>query len=254
MFVKDVLDHMQRLYFLDERITLIFSPHTDDIFFSLGNFIKSGELGRNIIGVNVFTMSATSAGAKIKRRNFELLAKTSVAKMREELGYASYLSSLHIRYVPFFLGLRDVRLKGVGTYMQGYSQSGVEKHFYKLKLDKIIDSIVSQLKPKNTTVIFPGGFGDNMDHKILSTGAETVSKRVKVGIFADIPYVARYGSMEELKRDIKKGFENHSSKRFVAGEKMRQFNKIYKSQLNSAYEAQLKKVEGLGGESIFWRN
>ncbi|MDE1870087.1 MAG: PIG-L family deacetylase [Candidatus Micrarchaeota archaeon] len=253
MFAIDLLDHMQKLYFLDEEITVIFAPHIDDVFLSLGETIKSGELGENIVSVNMFNMSASSKNIKIRKRNFENIAKTSKERMLEEFQFSKHLESYKINYLPFFWGIRDIRLQGLGTYLEGYSDEKVKKHFQEKNLKFAINAFLNQLNPKKIKILFPTGLSENMDHKILGKGATEVGAYPKVGVFADIPYISTFDSVEQIRKNIPRQFSKVYIKRFKAKEKMAEFNSIYDSQINPEFEPKISKIAKNMGEIIFWK-
>src|SRR5580693_7776746 len=73
-----------------EPVTIILAPHLDDIFLSLNSLITSREFGRNIVGINIFTLSDSLVDTKVEV-DLGAVADASLTRLREELDYAQYL-------------------------------------------------------------------------------------------------------------------------------------------------------------------
>jgi hypothetical protein len=251
-----------------EKVTLILSPHIDDAFLSLGSSIESGALGRNIIAVNVFTLSDSRIITKT-RTDFSVVAATSIERMQEELAFADYLSTKRINYIPIFLGLKDAaldsyyshiassgirhlpsaKIKEMATHMQG---NYIRKRMQQLHLKQLIDPIIMVFR--NATLLAPLGIGDHIDHALLRAYAAGLSNKLRVGLYADIPYIYHYGlsSFEKLRAFAPKRFAVHDVKTFKAIEKNRLFKSFYKSQYDQNALKAFREISKSGGETIFW--
>ncbi len=251
-----------------EQVTLVLSPHIDDAFLSVGSLMGSGVLGRNIIGVNVFTLSDSAADTRTKT-DFSVVARTSNTRIEEELRFAEHLSARKINYIPTFLGLKDAALDSYYSHIASSSirylpaegirkmakamQSGyVDKRMKELGLKQLIDSIVMCFR--NVSVVAPLGIGDHIDHAMLRAYADSLDDKFRVGLYADIPYVYHYGlsSFTDLKLVAPRDFTTYDRKGFNAAEKNRMFKSIYRSQYDSSVMEAFEEISKNGGETVFW--
>lgn len=251
-----------------EPVTLVLSPHIDDAFLSLGSLIESGALGRNIVGVNVFTLGDSAVETRT-RTDFSVVAGTSIARMKEELGFADYLSARKINYVPAFLGLKDAALdsyyrhiasssirylpaEGIRKMAKAMQSDYIDKRMKELGLKQLIDSVVMSFK--NATLVAPLGIGDHIDHIMLRAYADGMGSNLRIGLYADIPYVYHYGlsPFDKLRTFAPEGFTTYDRKRFDAQKKNRLFRSIYGSQYDPSLLVAFRDISKNGGETIFW--
>lgn len=252
-----------------EKITVILSPHIDDAFLSLCSFIESGKVGRNILSLNVFTLSDSRIKTNTET-GFSAIVSTSIERELEELEFAKYLTSKGINYIPVFLGMKDAIIDTYYNYITGKGinslpkilrgrarsihRSFAQKRMRELKLKELIDSFLTQFKSNVDLLLAPIGIGDHIDHMMLRKYAESLGKSLKLGLYADIPYTYQYGIMsdEGLKTNLPKGVFKLQSQNFDPKKKDRLFRLIYKSQYDSNSSKAFKSISKNGGEKIFW--
>ncbi|MGD0728658.1 MAG: PIG-L family deacetylase [Candidatus Micrarchaeaceae archaeon] len=244
-----------------EPVTLILSPHMDDVFLSLNSAIVSHKLGTNIIAINVFTATDSLVKTNVKS-DFKALANASLTRMKEELSYSDNLKTKKISYLPLFLGFKDA---AVDTYYQFIlakqlkkakiiGDKYVKKRAEELMFEEAIGSIMGQLESNIQYILAPMGIGDHLDHIMLRNFAESLANDFRIGLYADIPYISEYNynSIQKLKSAVPKSFSTYDKISFNAKEKTSLFKKMYASQYDSGIVKQLKDIETATGEVIFW--
>jgi hypothetical protein len=252
-----------------EPVTIVLSPHMDDAFLSLSSIISNGSLGRNILAINVFTTTDSTIKTSANT-DFSTVAKVSNLRMSEELTFADYLLINKINYIPIFLGMKDAAIdayygniaansiKALPPIIKDYAKSMNNKHANRrmkdIKIDTILDGLLSQFENNVKAIVAPIGIGDHLDHVVLRTYAESLGQKTKVGLYADIPYIYYYNclSMESLRSMLPKGFRSHDQEFFDPVKKERLFREIYKSQKDPTILKALKAISTSVGEIIFW--
>ncbi len=254
----------------NEPITIVLSPHMDDVFLSLNSLIEAKALGGNIIGMNVFTLTDSLVDTN-ERSDFGTLASTSLTRLKEEVDYSHYLKRKGINYMPLFLGMKDAAMDTYYRYIAGkavrsvpkllglqgrareHHRKYVEARYSELKIRDALHSAISQFS-SISAIVAPIGVGDHIDHMMLRHYAETVSNDFRIGLYADIPYICEYGlmSQEALKLLLPDGFDTHESISFDPSSKNSLFRKLYKSQYDGKTLAAFRQIAKRTGEIIFW--
>ncbi len=256
----------------NEKITLILSPHLDDIFLSLYETMTSDRLGKNIIGVSFFTASDSTVKTNMST-TFSTIAKMSILRMKEELAFAESMFLQDVNYLPVFMGLKDASIekyyKFIASGAIGKLSNGKMKGVVLKLYDRMVDSyarelvagdaiapLLNQFKSNIKSVLVPMGVGTHIDHGVISRLAREMPPSVKTGVYAEIPYVYLSGNMtlDRLRRKSPAGFSKAMVTKFDPVEKDRLMRKIYGSQ----YEKRMKEAifaSGRGlGEVIFWKD
>ncbi len=254
-----------------EHVTVILSPHMDDIFLSLNSIICSGTVDRNIIGINVFTMTDSAVRTNVEP-NFASISSTSTIRMNEEVAYSKYLKRSHINYVPIFLGFKDAAVdtyyrfiagkkisslpKSIGSVARSAHTGYVSKLYDRLGLEGSLIPIIRQFG-RVDKLLAPIGIGDHIDHMLLRRFADKVGEDLgaRVGYYADIPYIHEcgYDSVEELKKALPKGCHANETMGFDPIKKTALFRRLYGSQYDSSIGKDLGAIARSTGEAIFWR-
>ncbi|MGI0100147.1 MAG: hypothetical protein ACREBH_00250 [Candidatus Micrarchaeaceae archaeon] len=255
----------------NEPITVVLSPHMDDVFLSLNSFICSGSIGRNIVGINVFTLTDSAVKTNVKS-DFGTVSATSAMRMIEELSYSRYLKHKRINYVPLFMGFKDAAIDAYYRFIAGKSINGVSNKFGirsaaramhvkyvkelygKLELEGALVPIIKQLGSIDK-ILAPMGIGDHIDHILLRNFSESLRLKSRAGLYADIPYIHEYGydSIGKLKGALPKDYSTYEMKTFDPAEKTALFRKLYKSQYDVSIGKSMKAIAENTGEAIFWR-
>jgi hypothetical protein len=255
-----------------EKVTLILSPHLDDIFLSLYSTIVSGKLGRNIIGVNFFTSTDSTVATNVDT-TFTTIVETSLIRMREELDFSSLLLSRRINYLPVFLGLKDA---SVGKYY-GFIASGVLgklpdkagmrslalKIYAKMAADysnelniwEALKPLLKQFKSNIRSIVAPMGVGTHIDHGVVAHSALHSASAINFGFYAEIPYTYISGNISVDKLHVKapKDFTKLMLTKFDPREKDRLFKKLYGSQYEGRTSKAIFEVGEKLGEIVFWK-
>jgi hypothetical protein len=252
-----------------EPVTIVLSPHIDDVFLSLGTLIEAGKLGRSIIGVNVFT-ATDSTSTVSTRSDFSTVARVSTRRMAEELRLADHFSRKNLSYMPVFLGLKDAAIgayyeniagrsiRAMPSLIKGYakkvSAAYVSKRMAETNIAAILDNLLLQFGKNVRAVVAPVGIGDHIDHMMLRAYAERLSSRMMVGLYADVPYIYHYVplTLDGIRTMLPKGFHSYDQGLFDSASKTRLFNSIYKSQRDAAMLGALKAISRSVGETVFW--
>ena len=247
---------------MKDKFSIVFSPHIDDVFLSLNSFMASGELGPNIVGVNLMSMTNSETAMRDEGTySFSNVRDVVAKRVVEEIAYSNFLKRRHgINYVPLFPGLRDARLDWLcipkdyaSNYTDMFSKSlRSEQELVKMMLDYYRNDI--------RRVLFPIGIKNRSHSKVrdmLSALEERMAGGVGVGLYADIPYVERYTTQykgKELEDAVRglvpESYRKFAKKAFDADSKFRIFKDIYRSQYNPKMQ---KRLATIPFEMVFWR-
>ncbi len=255
-----------------ERVTLILSPHLDDVFLSLYATILSGKLGRNILGVNFFTASDSSVDAKAST-TFRTVAGTSIRRMEEEMRFSKLLFSHGINYLPVFLGLKEASIGGYYKFIAGALMGKLSKNAgmrdvslavysrmvsdYAQELDvfEALGPLLAQFSGSIKDVLAPIGIGTHIDHGVVAQSALKSVRGLKLGLYAEIPYVymSNNMSLSKLRANVPRGFVKPMETGFDPEEKAKLFRKLYPSQYEERTREALFAVGKGLGEVILWK-
>jgi len=254
-----------------EKVTVIISPHLDDVLLSLYATLLSGKLGKNIIGITFFTSTDSSINTKAKT-DFSTIAETSVLRMEEELNFSRLLAKHGINYLPVFLGLKDAaidkyykfiaggavgKLPGgavKGAAMRVYMKM-VEDEARKLNISSMLAPLLTQFKHNITRVIVPMGVGTHLDHNVVRQAVTEFGDSARVGLYAEIPYVSMTNrlSVEKLRSSLPKDFTEVMITKFDPKGKDAAFKKLYSSQYEERTREAIFAAGKSLGEVIFWK-
>ncbi|HVA83186.1 MAG TPA: hypothetical protein VNF06_03420 [Candidatus Aquilonibacter sp.] len=276
-----VFRHYQRFFtrwkdgrsFSKEKITVILSPHLDDVFLSLNEHISSGALGKNIVCINFFTSSDSQVDTKTAL-SFASVSRVTKMRSAEELGFADYLSRKGVNYIPLFLGMQDAALSGyykfiattvmgkmpklplVKTLLTKTQETRIEKEYERLQIQEMAKTLLARFGKNVDKVLIPMGVGEHIDHILVSKLATKLTGKGRVGVYCDIPYAYYSGfkTAAQLHMHVPKGFDSASVKKFDAKERIGLFKKLYPSQYDKGADNAIEAVAKMPGEVIFWRN
>jgi hypothetical protein len=253
-----------------EKVTVILSPHLDDIFLSLYATMLSGKLGKNIIGITFFTSTDSSIRTKAET-DFSTIAETSVMRMEEELSLSRILAKKGINYLPVFLGLKDAAIENYYMFIAGGAlgklpggavkdtamgvyRKMVADEAIKLDAKSMLAPLFSQFKQNITRVLAPMGVGTHLDHNVVSQAAIEFGGSAQKGVYAEIPYVSMTDklSVEKLRPGLPKDFTDVMVTKFDAREKDLLLKKLYSSQYERRTKDAIFASQSLG-EVIFWK-
>lgn len=256
-----------------ETITLILSPHLDDIFLSLYATIVSGKLGNNIIGVNFFTASDSSISTNVNT-SFNTIVRVSVGRMQEEIGFSRLLLSRKINYLPVFLGLKEASVERyykfiaaalLGKLSKKESMREISLSFYtkmasdyskQLNAWEALGPLLRHFRSNIRNVLAPMGVGTHIDHGAIAQTALKSVGPLNLGLYAEIPYVYMSGNMSvhKLRAKSPRGFGELMLTRFDPLEKDKLFKKLYASQYEKRTGEAIFAVGKELGEVILWKS
>lgn len=203
--------------------TILVSPHSDDIAYSLGGTLLTEYFDRPAMLVTVFTKSNFSL--RMKLNNSEEITKIRC------LEDAEFAKETKIEYRG--LNLPESPIRGKKTHKEIFEssepdQDPVFKNVY-LSLSKLIKEFPDAL------VVSPMSLGGHLDHKIVHESCLAICKEnnIKISFYEDLPYA----SFLTLKQIEDKAFEIDPSLRPYKIDITQTFKrkltnlKIYKTQI-----------------------
>jgi len=174
---------------------IVFSPHIDDAFLSLGgsilNWRKSGE---KVLIVNIFSISNFSKGEAGDKEKVTEIRKEEEMEVKKETGVES-----------LFLDFPEALLRGY--------KMRKEDPFYPDSFDESIDGETVKLVGKEVSKYFedsamhyfPLAIGEHVDHVLVKKIGEKVLKEGKLkylSFYEEIPYVGWFGVPEEPIKEL----------------------------------------------------
>jgi hypothetical protein len=256
-----------------ERVTLILSPHLDDVLLSLYSTILSGKLGKNIIVVNFFTSTDDEANTNIKT-DFGTIVKSSRAKIRGELNFADHLLKKGINYLPIFLGLKDAAIEKYYRFIASaeinklptqsmkkqalklYSAL-VSNYTKELKMTEMLAPLFQQFGYNIDCIVAPMGVGTHIDHSVLAHAAKEFSSQNKIrfGLYAEIPYVYLSDNLtlKKIQTRAPADFTEVSTTKFDANAKDKLLKELFPTQYNKMMKDSIFAAEENVGEVILWK-
>ncbi|MDE1869311.1 MAG: hypothetical protein KGH60_05110 [Candidatus Micrarchaeota archaeon] len=254
----------QSVAFGREELTVILSPHIDDIILSLYEHMADGSLGKNLIGINFFTANYSSVKT-VTRLSFGAVSKTSVLRMSEELMFSKHLAKKGINYLPSFLGMRDAALNdyykfifsGIASKWTGKPMTklhNLQGYYNKLDLPTVLERLMVQYRGSVRKILMPMGLSSHRDHMLFTKLSQDMDSGIKLGLYCDIPYIHKFGydTIERLKELAPEGYSNISSKMKNPSQKRAAFKSIYPSQYDRAMDDAINEVAETTGEVVFW--
>ena len=202
------------------RLTVLVSPHCDDVAFSIGGILAEGFLPKPIIGVTVFTRSASAeyyvsgltrwlmswsssdflrrCGVPVRqmllaRSNLpmKILLEVETTKVRKQEDI-EYFRILRIRH--FDLDLLDAPLRG---YRRISSKP--------LDTDEAVKLVQHAMKVIATAgsvcIITPLGIGGHVDHIVVRDACRSFEKVADIAFYEDLPYASRF-SREKIEHMV----------------------------------------------------
>ncbi len=255
-----------------EKVTLILSPHLDDIFLSLYATLSSGKLGKNIIGVNFFTSSDSAVSTNVDT-TFSTIVKTSLIRMNEELEFSRVLFLQGINYLPAFMGLKDASIEryyefiasgAIGRLPEGTARKAglnlynrmVASYVRELQLGSSLAPLLRQFRSNIKNVLVPLGIGTHLDHGVIARLTNEFPRSTKLGLYAEIPYVYMSGNMsiDKLRAKAPEGFSKTTVTYFDPKKKDGLFRRIYGSQYEKRTSEAIHTVGEKLGEVVLWRH
>ncbi len=172
---------------------IVFSPHVDDAFLSLGGSIRAWRaLGHPVYIVDVFSKSPYTKNGSGNVVGVTRLRKSEELVNSEALG-------VRVRYcdIPEAL-LRGYKMRWFGLFPKQIDWT--RDNGVMLRVQKLIQRNV---RPK-AIHYFPLGVGGHVDHVLLREAAKKVlaQKRASSAFYEDVPYVAHYRLPGEFIREL----------------------------------------------------
>ena len=262
---------IQHLSYSLEQCSLILSPHLDDVFLSLSETITAGKLGKNIIAVNLFSVSDSLVQTNANL-SFNSVARSSVIRMQEEINFSMRLAKKGINYIPLFFGVNDAAIatyykfifsqlavsnspKIINSKIRRICESYALNQSKKLHIEQMIKPLIMQMGRQIKLVVGPAGIGCHIDHLITKNLLlnSQLFKGKKKGMFIDIPYAYSHKYTEEdMKNNIPMHFKRMTETKFSYSEKLKEFKSIYPSQYSKNLEKDFKQSKISCTEKIFW--
>ncbi len=224
---------------------IIFSPHIDDAFLSLGGSILDWkEKGENILVVNVFSVSNYTQYGIGEAEEVTEERKKEEIKVQKKTGVSSV-----------FLDFPEALLRGYEMQKkEPYYPNKLNKKAEKKWFPQIKEVLFSYFKEEEE-VYFPLAIGNHVDHLLVrEAGRSFLKKKEKKGtvwFYEDIPYAQRYKLPENF---IKKMGLNSFKKEIDLSRKVG-IVKEYNSQVEEKWIEELreyaKKIYRKGGERLW---
>ncbi|MDD3245966.1 MAG: PIG-L family deacetylase [Methanosarcina sp.] len=172
--------------------TILISPHSDDIAYSLGGSLLKNHFEKPVISVTVFTKSNFSP--RLKLTDPEEITRTRYLEDIE------FTKKIGIEYKSF--QFPEPPLRGRTSHKEISKSDPYLDPIYNevyLSLSELIKSY------PNALVVSPMSLGDNIDHRIVFESCVSICKENnrKITFYEDVPYV----SLLTLKQVKNKAFE-----------------------------------------------
>lgn len=171
--------------------TILFSPHSDDIAYSLGGTILSDYFKDPLI-ITVFTKSTFSPRIKLNSQ-----AEISLIRRKEDESFAkkvgALLDVLHYSEPP---------LRGLTTNKEIFNSKASSDSIF----DQIYESIYDIIRSyPDAVIVSPLGLGNHIDHQIVLQCCIKACDKLgnKIMFYEDIPYVSKL-TFRQIKEDVKK--------------------------------------------------
>lgn len=160
--------------------TIIFSPHSDDVAYSLGGSLIKGYFEKPIMMVTVFTKSNFSP--RLKLRDASEITKI---RIQEDLDFANILN---IHYLG--LDFPEPPLRGL-TAEDIFIRSPKDDFIYSEVSSSIFDIIK---RYPDADIVCPLAIGGNVDHKIVLESCLTHQKHTNNNyiFYDDYPYAGSF--------------------------------------------------------------
>lgn len=256
----------QMASFGKESVSVIVSPHMDDVFLSLYRHIVSGALGSNIVGVNIFSLTDSRVDTN-SGTSFRSVRETSLERMKEELAFSDHLADNGIDYIPAFAGIKDAALYSyyqfiasrhvgkLGPIARKPYDRYIDARYAKIGIDSILQPILKQYGRSVRNIVVPLGIGDHIDHMMLRR-ATLSSEAPMLGMFCDIPYTYQYGfnTVEKLRAAAPNGYKEYTIRKGEGAQKAKAFARLFPSQSDKRTEKLILGAERTTGEVVFWYN
>ncbi|AKB33655.1 hypothetical protein MSSIH_2965 [Methanosarcina siciliae HI350] len=173
--------------------TILISPHSDDIAYSLGGALLKNYFEKPISLLTVFTKSNFSP--RLKLNNPDEITR------RRNLEDLEFTKKIGIQYNSFHFP--EPPLRGKTTHADIFeSQDPCSDPIYK----EVYLSLLEFIKQfPNASVISPMSLGDNIDHQIVSKACFSICQEnnIDVSFYEDVPYA----SLLTLRQIENKAFE-----------------------------------------------
>ncbi|OEU41981.1 hypothetical protein BGV40_12075 [Methanosarcina sp. Ant1] len=159
--------------------TILISPHSDDIAYSLGGALLKSYFEKPAIMVTIFTKSNFSPRLK-------LTDPEEITRIRylEDIEFARKIGvEYRIYHFP------EPPLRGKISHKEIFDSDSFLDPIYKevyLSISELIKSF------PNAVIVSPMSLGDNIDHKIVFESCISICKEnnIKISFYEDVPYVS----------------------------------------------------------------
>ncbi|MHA1376905.1 MAG: PIG-L family deacetylase [Candidatus Helarchaeota archaeon] len=244
--IENLFENGSKSYFK----TLILSPHCDDAALSIGGCLLGDFFPKNIISLNVFSISRYT----IFQKGNAPEKKTTGIRKKEEI-----MVSEQLGYFPFFLDYKEPfarsGFRNTGDVCDSHRSINSEKSYFEVK-----SKISEILKKFNSLICIPLSCGYHIDHRIIcNIVLEFIQKinSIPIIFYEDLPYTALGKNspsiiVKKLSKVIQ--LESHLFQDFSISKKI-EILKFYKSQLTNSDLNLVKKYWTMIGEGErIWLN
>ena len=217
-----------------KRTVYVVSPHLDDATWSLGGLISTRKDWAVVI-INVFSHSLF-----IDDR-LDSPVNATRRRMAEDLIAAKHCGVSKV-----------INLEYSEAVLRGIPLSELINPAYvpPVYLLDVISRQLNEIIPEQAVVLFPAGFGNNVDH-VMARDCNRYMLNRRVRFYEDMPYAARDVNVEEAQKFLSaKGYQRH---KYTVNESTIQTHMdlydMYKTQRKQHHTGQIMnhlKVKGYG--------
>lgn len=177
----------------DDIKTLLISPHSDDIAYSLGGTLLTNYFEKPISLLTVFTKSNFSPRLKLNDPE-------EITKIRH-LEDIEFTKKIGIEYMSFHFPEPPLRGKTSNEEIFGNLDPCSDPVYNQVYLS--LSKLIKQFP--NALVVSPMSLGENIDHKIVSEACLSICQEngIEISFYEDVPYA----SLLTLKQIENKAFE-----------------------------------------------
>lgn len=169
---------------------VVYSPHYDDAFLSLGGFLSEYSNTKSVSIIIIFGITNYIFGKEVLNSEISL---ASNIRMKEELENCK------------LIGAKLVILENNEALLRGYKKGDIfftkeinldEKKINEdlIKIEKQVNEIIEK-SPHNSLHLFPLAIGNHIDHILVNKIGNNLFNKNKTSIafYEEQPYVARIG-------------------------------------------------------------
>ncbi|MGB9940437.1 PIG-L deacetylase family protein [Methanosarcina sp.] len=168
--------------------TILISPHSDDIAYSLGGALLKNYFEKPVVLVTVFMRSSFSPRLK-------LIDPEEITRIRR-LEDIEFTKKIGIRYESFHFP--EAPLRGKTSYEDIFGNSDP---FSDPIYEDVYHSLLKLIKSSpDAVVVSPMSLGNNIDHLIIFEACSSICQEnnIKISYYEDVPYASLL-TLEQIK-------------------------------------------------------